>query len=332
MTRTSHAHIYVAVAPLQLLAIAAILRNRAPETHSHDHICFVFSRGEPAFKPPHCRLIQYNTQGLWPLCRAVRRFGVELRRIQARYAALSVYLPHPYHLPTNYLLFGLPNRSAYLIPDGLLNYYDRRIRFRQFVPMLAKSVLALGLGLWYRPYTGHLTAYEQKVYQGVYTFNPEGLLTDTGQLRRISLGTGLRPGSTDSSAKACLVLDQDIESVVKAADARRMRAVLRDYLQAGGFETLYYKGHPSRVGGQPLGDGPGLAPVRTISSPLPVELLIPDYGPAEVVSFFSSALLNIRDLYPSIRCTAIGMNAFLASGDSRLKGLFIRRGIRLIDI
>jgi len=332
MTKASHAHIYVAVAPLQLLAISAMIRNMEPEKHSDDHICFVFSRSNPAFKPPHCRLIQYNTGGLWRLLEAIRRFKLEIRRIQGRYAALSVYLPHPYHLPTNYLLFGLKNKSAYLIPDGLLNYLDEPIRFRQFVPMLAKSVLALGLGLWYRPYTGHLTAYDQNVYQGVYTFNPDGLITDTGKLCRISLDPGVTPGPSKRSSKVCLVLDQDIESVVNADDARRMRALLQHYLKAGNFETIYFKGHPSMVGGKPLGNVPGLAPVYTIRSALPVEMLILDYGPDEVVSFFSSALLNIRDIYPFIRCTAIGVNGFLSTGNSMIKGLFVRRGIRMVDI
>ncbi len=332
MTQASHAHIYVAVAPLQLLAISAMLRNMEPQKHCDDHICFVFSRSDPAFKPPHCRLFQYNTAGLWRLLRAIRRFKLEIWRIQRRYDALSVYLPHPYHLPTNYLLFGLKNRSAYLIPDGLLNYHDRRIRFGQFAPMLAKSVLALGLGLWYRPYIGHLTAYEQKVYQGVYTFNPDGLVTDTGKLCRISLDPGFTPDPAGSGSSVCLVLDQDIESLVTADEARQMRALLQDHLKAGDFEAIYYKGHPSLVGGKPLVDVPGLAPVHFIRSALPVELLIPDYAPAEVVSFFSSALLNIRDIYPWIRCTAIGMNAFLSSGNPRLKALFVRRGIRLIDI
>jgi hypothetical protein len=71
-----------------------------------------------------------------------------------------------------------------------------------------------------------------------------------------------------------------------------------------------------------------------IHSTLPAEMLISQYCPTEVISYVSSALINIRDIYPDIACTSVGLNKLLAV-NSRIQPLcelFVRKSIRIIEV
>lgn len=317
-------HIFVAIAPVQLLAISSIIKQMPPDSHSIN-ICFVFYKSDIVFDIPNCTIFKYNTRGLKAYFAAMTQFRRKIKQILSSEKKLAIYIPHPYHLPTNYLLFGIKEKEAYLIPDGILNYYESEITIKSLLTMFVKCVLARILGITYTPYTGHLTAFDKRVYSGVYTFNPEGLLTDCGQIRII--GTDKKQFGNDK--KVCLFLDQDIESLLSKKDSEKMRVALYRYLASEQFDEILYKQHPS-LKENPVKDMN--LPITPIHSTLPAEMLIPQYCPTEVISYVSSALINIRDIYPDIACTSVGFNKLLAA-NPRIKPLyelFVRKNISII--
>jgi hypothetical protein len=323
-------NIFIAIAPLQLLAISSIIKQMPPDSHIVN-ICFVFYKSDIAFEVPNCTVFKYNTHGLRAYFAAMTQFRKEIKQILNRKKKLAIYIPHPYHLPTNYLLFGIKKKEAYLIPDGILNYYESKITIKPLLTMLVKCVLARILGITYTPYTGHLTAFDKRVYSGVYTFNPDGLLTACGQIHIIR--TDKEQFRNDK--KICLFLDQDIESLLNKKDSENMRAALSQYLASGEFDEILYKPHPS-VKQAPLsfGEGQGWGQITPIHSTLPAEMLISQYCPTEVISYVSSALINIRDIYPDVACTSVGLNKLLAV-NLRIKPLyelFVRKNIRIIEV
>ncbi|GEM_PF-3551357 len=339
-------NIFVAIAPVQLLAISSIIKQMSPDSHIVN-ICFVFYKSDIDFEIPNCTVFKYNTRGLRAYFAAMTQFRRKIKQLLRRKEKLSVYIPHPYHLPTNYLLFGIKEKEAYLIPDGILNYYESKITIKPLLTMLVKCVLAWVLGINYTPYTGHLTAFDKRVYSGVYTFNPDGLLTDCGQIRIIRT----EKEQFRNDKKICLFLDQDIESLLSKKDSEKMRAALYQYLASGEFDEILYKSHPSvsthltprppslKGKGEncsPLcsGEGVGWGQITPIYSTLPAEMLISQYCPTEVISYVSSALINIRDIYPDIACTSVGLNKLLAV-NPRIKPLyelFVRKNIRIIEV
>ena len=346
-------NIFVAIAPVQLLAISSIIKQMPPDS-AIVNICFVFYKSDIDFEIPNCTVFKYNTRGLRAYFAAMTQFRKEIKQILNRKEKLAVYIPHPYHLPTNYLLFGIKEKEAYLIPDGILNYYESKITIKSMLAMLVKCALARILGITYTPYTGHLTAFDKRVYSGVYTFNPDGLLTVCGQIRIIR--TDKEQFRNDK--KICLFLDQDIESLLNKKDSENMRAALYQYLASAQFDEILYKPHPSvkhltprppslegkgensllisEEGlGSPLSvSGRGWGWGMPIHSTLPAEMLISQYCPTEVISYVSSALINIRDIYPDIACTSVGLNKLLAV-NSRIQPLcelFVRKNIRIIEV
>ena len=68
-----------------------------------------------------------------------------------------------------------------------------------------------------------------------------------------------------------------------------------------------------------------------IESDKPAEVLVDELRPTEVISVYTSALLNIADLFPNVTCVAVGLNLLDDDPEIRELGrLFESRKIRLV--
>jgi hypothetical protein len=110
-----------------------------------------------------------------------------------------------------------------------------------------------------------------------------------------------------------------------------VRRGLWEYIKKGQFERILYKPHPAKCNQTTPTEF--RKRVKIITSPLPVEMLIENLHTNEVISYCSSALLNISDLYPEIRCISVGFNRIAKKYNEKyLLELFQSRKIHLIDI
>lgn len=319
-------NIYVADAPLQFFAITSIIEQKKINLKEKD-ICFFFYK-KNIFYLKKCELIFYDNSNFSKKIKSIWNFKKKIKQILSNGSIKTIHIAHPYHLPTNFLLFHIQNKKAYLIPDGVLNYSNKRIEFFQFISMIGKFALALMLGMTYRPYTGHLTAYNKRCrYRGVYTFKSDGLVTDCGRVCLIKKAQ--YPSITNKENPIYMILDQDIEKIFCKRKSHIFRQGMAEYLSKKRIHHVLYKSHPTQKNTNDWLIDYGIR-VQFISSDLPIEMIFHKYSVMEVISFFSSALLNIQDMYPHIKCTAI-MPSRSHLNLKNIKILFNKRGVSVVS-
>jgi hypothetical protein len=309
----------------QLLALNALVPN-VPDTV--DQYCLIFYKTRFKFSLPRCEIRYYAMDSYLGYLRALWRFAIDIRKLRRNYQKCIIFICHPWHIPTNYALFSLRHEEAYMLPDGLLNYSDTQVEKRRYRKMLVKVALGLFTGLPYRPYKGHLTACDQKLYNGVYTFNPKRLRTHSGNLHILQLPLFEQ---SPSDRKTILILEQPIELLLKNNEVEQLRQALWDYVEKGNFECVLYKPHPTEAKQEPPSELK--EKIEIVTSMLPAEMLIEKKKPNEVISYFSSALINIADFYPSIHCVSVGFNRIAKKPqENYLLELFQNRNIYMIEI
>jgi hypothetical protein len=230
------------------------------------------------------------------------RFKRRVKGWLMEYEQVNVFMPHALYYPSNYLLFADLAVRRYLLPDGVLNYYNYRVGPLRRPSMLLRWAMGSLAGLPYVSYRGHLTAIDSGRYEGVYTFSERNLVTCHENTVVLEV-PGIAPEDYQPNPGVCLFLDHSLDAV--PYDLReQMLASARQYLANCGAATIWYKAHPSANSGESIKLVPGC---RVLDSSAPAELLVTELQPAEVVSFLSSALPAIADNYPQCRCTAVGL-------------------------
>jgi hypothetical protein len=327
MKSSRHCYLYFVISSQQLLAVKALVANAPNDV---DQYCFVFYQNYFEFTLPSCDIFYYSMRSWLGYLLSLYKFSIKIKNIRKNYDSCTIFIAHPWHIPTNYALFSMPHEAAYMIPDGTLNYSNIQISNSRYRKMWVKFFIGYLAALPYKPYKGHLTACDQNSYDGVYTFNPDALYSICGDTFTLLLppSTSLSRGKT--SSYTILFLDQPIEWILPSMESVMLRQTLWNYIKHKKFERILYKPHPSIINAKP--PTAFLNSVEYVTSPLPVELLMDKYPINIVISFSSSALLTISDVYPEIKCVSIGLNKIVKYNNSQnLIDLFRSRGIELYE-
>ena len=245
-----------------------------------------------------------------------------LYKITTTKQAVDIYIPHPGHILSNYLFFSdIPNKRIFIYEDGLSNYIDASSH-NPFIGKL-KLTLARLCGLQYREYSGHLAGYDAGSYDGAYLSMPDKAVSKDrlGTLHRLSFETQ----AFASKHNTILFLDQDVSSRM-SAEARDccIAAMLAAY--PPGKYIYHYKPHhdySSRL-------SETMQPLDPKLRNLPAEILIERFRPSHVISFFSSALVNIKSGWPQVECVSLAANQIVISRNGKpslLHELFQEMGV-----
>ena len=314
MKRTS---IVIGFTPYHAYAARPIL-----ERQDGDIYC-AFTKAWPIVEKPYIRV---GPPESWPVpgkgALTFIHFAVVIRRLIARGCALDVYMPHPGHILSNYLFFAsIPGKRIFIYEDGLLNYYDADVK-NSFVGK-AKRLLARVGGLRYRDYTGHLAGYDAGSYDGAFLSMPDKAVRKDrlGILQRLNF----EPRVLALKRNIILFLDQDVSSRMSLKE--RENSIARMLLAFPANEYIYYykphHDHTSQLSDAMQTLGPELRS-------LPAEMLIERLRPSHVISFFSSALINIKHGWPQVECVSLAAAQVLITRDgkpSSLRELFQDVGV-----
>lgn len=224
-------------------------------------------------------------------------FAFFVRWLKFRKIALDVYMPHPGNIFTNYLfLSSRSGRRVFIYEDGILNYYDA-VQRNFFVGFGKRLLSWLGL-MPYRPYKGHLAGYDAGCYDGAFLSMPKLAV------RKDSLGVvHALPISTKSlcvDPHLVLFLDQNVSGFLEGVQRQAcVDEMFRRYPLAE-YRYVYKPHHDfcSEISRE-------MSRLSTDEAALPAELLVEKICPGHVVSFFSSALINIRNVFPEISCVSL---------------------------
>lgn len=322
----SSCHVFVVFGAQQVLAVQTVVANGVIDPADRK-MCLIFNPDLVSGVPPECENVRFSARGVLAYVGSMLRFKRVVKQLRDRHRDVRFYIPHPFYYPGNYVLFSITGARKYLIPDGTLNYYSHDVRVRERFTMALRWLVGKALRLPYHPYTGHLTAYQSGAYDGVMTFSERGLVTTHQNLVRLALPPALGVRASDDRQRTCLFLDHYLEP-----QHRHLRPSLEDavarYIRSRAFHRVYIKRHP-------LHRTPCLYASEEnaveVQSDAPVELLVNELGPSEVISVYTSALVTIADLFPDSVCVAVGLELLEHDGEIReLRRFFEERGIRII--
>ncbi|MBF0233056.1 MAG: hypothetical protein HQK65_08465 [Desulfamplus sp.] len=318
-------NIFVVTSPMQLFAVDIILNEMNDCGHVKNFV-FIFYKSEQSFKIKNAIVFNYDTNTYIKKVYSIFRFKKDIDKILSSENTNILYIAHPFHFACNYLAFNNFAEKIYLLPDGILNYYEARIDNNSLKKMIQGKILCAMAGINYKMFKGHYTGYELGIYSGVYCFSEKRLLTKTGKIFNIaktSVNIGLKP-----LKDICLFIDQPVNKSIHYDLAKR----INDFFLSRQFKKIIYKKHPSYKCDSLkylLNSG---AEICLIESKMPIEMLFDEIDAGYIVSFDSSALLTLKFLYPDRECVSIGMDLFCQQDYQlyKIKKIFMEQGIVLL--
>lgn len=279
----------------------------------------VFTKGWP--KNPRLRRIGFFSVGRFRAVSYVISLALLsafLRTLWLRNYVVNVYLPHPASLLSNYIFFSDRVASVNIIEDGLANYYDvnsDRVTIGRGVRLLGSLI-----GLPYRNYSGHLIGYDTGRVDIAYLSRPEEAVC-----REKALMCGVKNDDYYSGAirGRILFLDQDISVSVDSGLRQKLLAKMFEMYPLRSY-VYFYKRHHDYCD---LIDG-----MEFVDSDLPAEELVDYLKPELVISFCSSALLNLAGRGVSCLSLASRFVSISKDGvDCTLASIFSKLGIECLE-
>ena len=224
-------------------------------------------------------------------------FALVVRYFIVRGYSLDVYIPHPGNILSNYLFFSRASGSRlYLYEDGILNYYDATAR-NPFVGRFKKIIAWLG-GMRYHEYSGHLAGYDAGVFDGAFLSRPnlavrKSRLGEVFHLPPVAKPIVPTPG-------VILFLDQNVADCLTEAEREKYLAEMFSVFPADEYSYFYKSHHDFSSPASTLMRG-----LTAEQSLLPAEVVVGVLKPSHVISFYSSALINIKMSNPGVECVSL---------------------------
>ncbi|PLW70250.1 polysialyltransferase family glycosyltransferase [Pseudohalioglobus lutimaris] len=292
--------IFMGYTPNNAISIGALLDHFA----GADQYCFLSCDR---------RIVHYADRVAWLSPNMRNRFtkflgfllaSLYARVLLLRYRRVSICLPHPDHLLGNFLFFHPQVDERCIFEDGILNYYDAVLTENQLRGMMFRHRFGWLIGLKYTLYEGFLSGIDARQYDRAFVSYPEKMVRRESYGEVFTINRYHRSGEQWRSSGVILMLDQNIELLLDATDADKLRKKMARVVEQISGEVLIKPHYDMRNRQEPPTETWVAAEYRS----QPAELIIDEIKPKAVVSFCSSALINIKELYPEVQCVAVGAN------------------------
>ena len=204
---------------------------------------------------------------------------------------INLYFPHLCHVSSNYLAFSGHCKTLNVYEEGIANYYDAKkdvweISFR-------KSLLGIMSGQPYRGYAGHVTGIDSVKVDTVLASMPDRVVSKDKIGRVIGVSLTSHGQDIQRSKNKILFLDQPLE--ISNEDKRKL--VNEFVLGVAPGSIVYYKPHHDCSS-----QYPGMVDLSKSDRELPAEVLLEKLEAGLVISFYSSALVNISRIFSDVDC------------------------------
>lgn len=251
-------------------------------------------------------------------------FLVRLRVFQLFKRPIHAYVPHPCNA-FSYAVFAIKDLASLSVyEDGLANYYDAPMPSHQFLNRTERALLSI-FGFRLGSMTGHLGGYDVRHVDNLFLSRGDFAVSKEKVGRVVSLP--FREVEVTLSTTTILFLDQDTSKYISTSDRDRRLRQLFDIYSPEEYEYIYKPHHDynARL--------PKMRVLQGKFESMPAEKLVSEVGAGIVVSFYSSALLNLKNIYPQVKCVSIGGDAVNVSIDGQpqvIAELFLRSDIDCI--
>lgn len=245
----------------------------------------------------------------WSRVRKYISAGMSLRSLLKPGMDAIVCVPHPFNPLSNFAYFAAGTAEARIYQDGILNYYDAANPFVDSSVLWQRRLKAAMALLPFRPYPGHLSGIDARDVSVGYFTHPELAVNSErfAQLTHLKFDASLLEDDRSPTGEpVVLFLDQPIERFMSPEAALLLREQAIGFADSLGRPVIY-KPHYTQAAVVPRRSGWRMVSSR--EAMLPAEEIPALRSIETVVSFFSSALANIRLARPSVRCIAVGSGA-----------------------
>lgn len=224
--------------------------------------------------------------------------------IESKFIEYNLILPHPDHLLGNFLFFGKRLKKLTILEDGILNYYNYQASGEIKKKAQKRRLITFLSPFRYKFYHGHHSGIEVHNKKEIYGWfsDPESVVHKEKfkSIKKIDFKNSL-PLSPSTQSHAIL-LDQPLETFLSKELAQKIRNRSTDYLTKN-FPLITIKPHPQHK----TTYIPANSKLLHQEQYATIEEIIAIHQPIAVISYCSSALLNIKKIFPDIKCVSIGM-------------------------
>lgn len=222
----------------------------------------------------------------------------------------NLILPHPDHLLGNTLFFSNNVKKVTLLEDGILNYYNYERTLNAAKIGIKRRRITYLTPFRYKIYSGHHSGIDDcshALLSGWFT-DPENIIKKErfSSITKINFPTIALPLGRNN--RTAILLDQPLEKFLSAATANAIRKKTIAFVEEN-FEKVIIKPHPQHTS---ISMKISNVIPFDFEQNAPIEETILSIQPAAVVSYCSTALINISKISSSTQCVAIGINEIIA--------------------
>lgn len=245
---------------------------------------------------------------------------------------VSILLPHPEQLLSNFFFYSRSVSKIYLYEDGLMNYLY--VELPELVAKRVERKRRLSRCLFYKfeSVKGYLSGCEQRSIAGTFVRVPDMLFMPEKHGRIFKVECALASDKIPNSDVAIFV-DQDVESIYAKDVASGARKEVYDLMK--GFKKVYLKPHHNYWTQEQrflnLPDNFELLP--EVFQRLTAEEAVVAIGAGSVWGFFSSALINVATMLPEVECYSYTPKSHIVRtvfGEIPMSELMSRFGVRVL--
>lgn len=229
---------------------------------------------------------------------------------KSKLKTFNLILPHPDHLLGNTLFFSKNVTKVTLMEDGVLNYYNYERTLNTAKIGIKRRRITYLTPFRYKIYSGHHSGVDDcshAILSGWFT-DPDNVIKKErfSSITKIYFPTNTTPLGRDN--RTAILLDQPLEKFLTAATANTIRKKTIAFVEQN-FQRVIIKPHPQH-------DSISMEVSNVIpfdfEQNTPIEETIIRIQPVAVVSYCSTALINISKISSSTQCISIGINEIIA--------------------
>lgn len=306
----TEAHLIIGYTPYHALIAESIIRQINGKTYC------IFTKSWP--RGEYTRACSWSNISRAAKIISLARAAAAIKRISKKEKNLSIYIPHPSHPLGNYAFFRLSNCKTYIYEDGIMNYYDAP----SVQPSIARILLSYALLIPYKKYNGHLSGIDAGSPDGIYLTRPQLAVRNYDNTKKIQINPHTQ--SLPPAQKKLLFLSQDVRNRLTPKKTLALISWLKSLAEHEGLQILE-KWHHDQNNSES-----GFEQVSQELQELPAESLVETLSPKIVVSFYSSALINIKQQHPEIRCISLAAHEIkikINDKEKHLSDIFLEAGV-----
>ncbi|MGQ7260436.1 polysialyltransferase family glycosyltransferase [Vreelandella sp. V005] len=215
--------------------------------------------------------------------------------------SVSILLPHPEQLLSNYFFYSDRVSAISLYEDGLLNYIDVRLSGGFKKRSEKRKLIGLCLLYKFRSIEGHLSGCQERPISRGYFQHPEMLYLPERFNKVIKIDADHK-SLLNIDYSIALFVDQNVEALYGEVEGGRLREELYKFLK--NYKKVFVKLHHDYVAGNfsttNMPDNFELLPAETQKGV--AENIVENLNVGVVCGFTSTALINIACRYTDTRC------------------------------